>query len=658
MQLPGVKRNVAQAAGVATVDSYATLNGTSQYFTAAHNSTFDFTGNITFSAWIRPNSTCFTAGRYCTIMSKENSWLFTISAGEFQYALMPASGIWAFRSTGVTAIPGQWQHISYATNKSTNTITLFLNGKQFITQTNSATVPNPTKVSTGALQIGSREIANPSQNFVGDIDEVRVYNTVRATEALAQADMNTWGPANNTGLVLYYDFNEGAGSALENTVTGAASATHLTAVGSPTWADVKTTTISNNRNLVAFPRSYLTSAGGFTMPTGVTSLDYLVVAGGGGGMARHGGGGGAGGLLTATNYTISSGAVLGIAVGGGGKGQNALATLSEKNGSNSILSVGGTAVATAVGGGAGNTAGGSGGGSNTSGTAAGTGTAGQGNRGGVGGSEVCAGSTSRWCGGGGGGAGGVGVAADLANNNKAGAGGVGLASALLTTSAATTLGIGQVVSSSVFFSGGGGGGTDVGGTAGTGGNGGGASGTVGSGGAVLNGTAATGGGGGGGGYNNSGGNSGGGSGGSGVILLSYALPCTVTTTTLEGGVTQVVLTSPSTEMSCTSSWTSPVGVTMVDAVIVGGGGGGGGGTSDTSGGGGGGGAGGQVKRLRSQAISASTSYSITVGKCRSPAMQVLVTTFIAAVAHHIVGNSGHCIGDFDDSGEVFVASDG
>jgi len=81
MQLPGVKRNVAQAAGVATVDSYASFNGTSQYFSAAHNSAFDFTGNITFSAWIRPSSTCFSAGRYCTMMGKEESWLFAIAAG-------------------------------------------------------------------------------------------------------------------------------------------------------------------------------------------------------------------------------------------------------------------------------------------------------------------------------------------------------------------------------------------------------------------------------------------------------------------------------------------------------------------------------------------------------------------------------------------------
>jgi hypothetical protein len=66
---------------------------------------------------------------------------------------------------------------------------------------------------------------------------------------------------------------------------------------------------------------------------------------------------------------------------------------------------------------------------------------------------------------------------------------------------------------------------------------------------------------------------------------------------------------------------------MVDAVIVGGGGGGGGGTSDASGGGGGGGAGGQVKRLRSQTISATSTIITTISKEEYPELKK--TKFIA-----------------------------
>jgi len=42
-------------------------------------------------------------------------------------------------------------------------------------------------------------------------------------------------------------------------------------------------------------------------PTGVASVDYLVVAGGGGGGASAGGGGGAGGYRTGSDFAVVSG---------------------------------------------------------------------------------------------------------------------------------------------------------------------------------------------------------------------------------------------------------------------------------------------------------------------------------------------------------------
>ena len=69
----------------------------------------------------------------------------------------------------------------------------------------------------------------------------------------------------------------------------------------------------------------------FTIPTGVTSIDYLVVAGGGGGGTNPGGtpggttyngtgGGGAGGFRTGT-VAVTPGASMTITVGAGGSFQ-------------------------------------------------------------------------------------------------------------------------------------------------------------------------------------------------------------------------------------------------------------------------------------------------------------------------------------------------
>jgi hypothetical protein len=53
-------------------------------------------------------------------------------------------------------------------------------------------------------------------------------------------------------------------------------------------------------------------------PTGVTEVEYLVVAGGGGGGESSAGGGGAGGFRTGTGHPVTPGTPYTITVGGGG----------------------------------------------------------------------------------------------------------------------------------------------------------------------------------------------------------------------------------------------------------------------------------------------------------------------------------------------------
>ncbi len=64
-----------------------------------------------------------------------------------------------------------------------------------------------------------------------------------------------------------------------------------------------------------------TSSGTFAVPSGITSLDsVLVVAGGGGGGDRHAGGGGAGGLVFMPAYPVTPGGTIAVTVGCGGTG--------------------------------------------------------------------------------------------------------------------------------------------------------------------------------------------------------------------------------------------------------------------------------------------------------------------------------------------------
>ena len=182
----------------------------------------------------------------------------------------------------------------------------------------------------------------------------------------------------------------------------------------------------------------------FTIPDGVESIRYLVVAGGGaggnGGTAADGGsggGGGAGGMLTGEGIKVETGNVLTIKVGAGGSGTTDCAG---NDGSPSSLSLGSTVIARADGGGGGGAyswsvvpahEGGSGGGGNGAcfsnrkiGAGANAklaeGDRKQGNAGG----GVATTSKSGICAGGGGGAGEPGGAG---NGDAGGAGGAGLA---------------------------------------------------------------------------------------------------------------------------------------------------------------------------------------------------------------------------------------
>jgi PKD repeat protein len=153
----------------------------------------------------------------------------------------------------------------------------------------------------------------------------------------------------------------------------------------------------------------------WTVPTGVSNVEYLIVGGGGGGASvASSGGGGAGGLLVNSTggYSVTAGQSLTVIIGGGGAGgPGGGASTAGTNGTNSqfdtFIAYGGGGGGTYDGPGkAGGSGGGGGAGPSVTRELGGVGTSGQGNDGGLGGLNGANGGN--WQGGGGGGAGEVG----------------------------------------------------------------------------------------------------------------------------------------------------------------------------------------------------------------------------------------------------------
>lgn len=369
---------------------------------------------------------------------------------------------------------------------------------------------------------------------------------------------------------------------------------------------------TSERSAVTYTVQSFTSTGpaNFTVPSGVSIVDVLVVAGGGGGANSLGGGGGGGGFIEARNFPVVAGATIPVVVGAGGAaGPNNPQYIPGSTGQNSsfgtLIAYGGGAGAGYSNGpaGTGNPAqtgtyvnhgfrggsGGGGGGTESQWSGKGEGIQGQGKlfpNGGVGwGFPGGSGHGPGPVGHGGGGGGGAGGEGSPATPTTGGQGGSGRAS--------------DITGSTVFYAGGGGGGIHSPGTfttipGGIGGGGRGGGGATGG----LPGTTNTGGGGGCGGYFNNAP----GSGGPGIVIVRYAEE-TATSLPFEGAIRFNSSTNRSevfsggvwtalgrkTVQSFTAvgpgTWSVPTGVTEVEVLVVGGGGGAG----NIGGGGGGGG---------------------------------------------------------------------
>ena len=369
-------------------------------------------------------------------------------------------------------------------------------GTSSITLNGSTDTISARTVSTGStVSIGSSTIV-VGNNFIGNNSIGLGATTTTGRNAGVGTAVGTLIFNSTNGRVEFYDGN------------GWVSIKSFGATGG-------TITFSGGKTIHTF-----TGSGTFTVNSGVSDVEYLVVAGGGGGGTHSGGGGGAGGLLSNTPdmpsprrgsaVQVSPGSYSVIVGSGGAGGDGTYPSPQESVGSDGLPSsiAFPTPVSTSGGGGGGNhttsgRAGGSGGGGGR--TSAGGTVSPPSNQGFAGGSPgVATGPNTNYPGGGGGGAGGLGLGSITAG----GAGGPGLPFSISGTS--------------VTYAGGGGGNSQqapgVGGAGGPGGGGAGSSGS----GLGVDGTTNSGGGGGGGQYNGgtgSGNNNG--NGGPGIVIIAY-----------------------------------------------------------------------------------------------------------------------------------------
>ena len=217
------------------------LNGSSQYLTAADNASLSFTGDHTFEVWIKLNTTNFP-DQHVGILGKS----IIGSTSDYRLYIYNYGGLkrvycfyWddsndltdGYIEMPVSFSTTNWMHIAVAVDVSASTMDFYIDdtkvtGTMFIS--NAKSVRN----SNGLLSIGlSKLFTTNAAYFPGLIDEVRIWNCIR-TEAEISANYKKELVGNEAGLVGYWKFNDNFNDSSPNgnTLTSGGAATLSTNV--------------------------------------------------------------------------------------------------------------------------------------------------------------------------------------------------------------------------------------------------------------------------------------------------------------------------------------------------------------------------------------------------------------------------------------------
>ena len=203
------------------------------------NLSFAGTANFTIEAWVKRESTNGIA----MIFSKYNGgvagnyWLGIDSTGK--PILSREASPWGVTATNPIPV-NEWHHI--AANYDGSQTKIYVDG--VLSNTTSAPSSINNNVSNIKVNIGAGLANNsPAYLFKGDIDEIRVWNVARTALQISQ-NFRSSLQGNETGLVAYYDFNQGLPGGDNTAITSVVNSVNSTSNGTLTNF-AKTGTASN-----------------------------------------------------------------------------------------------------------------------------------------------------------------------------------------------------------------------------------------------------------------------------------------------------------------------------------------------------------------------------------------------------------------------------
>jgi len=186
------------------------FDGNDDYVEIADNNSLDLTNNYTIEVWIKPE----VFHRLGGIVSKYQG----ADAKGYYLRLLPDSPYTGLNFDGMKTNAGileagKWYHVAALNDNGTRK--LYLNGEL----QNLSGTANTIQSNNNELTIGVDYFKTSGRYFEGEIDEVSIWNTA-LTQQQIRDNMHRTLTGNESGLVAYWQFNEGSGTSIAEGING------------------------------------------------------------------------------------------------------------------------------------------------------------------------------------------------------------------------------------------------------------------------------------------------------------------------------------------------------------------------------------------------------------------------------------------------------
>lgn len=212
------KPSVSDISSTSNLGNALNLDGINDYIISPNLASKMPGNDLTIEVWFKANAAGIIVnelGQTTPNVGWHDSQIEILQTGEVRVR------VWNLMSISIGTVSfGTWNHAVVRYNASTSVLDGFLNG---VASPTSFTGGRSHPVSNGfgyyyAFGVFDDTNLGSGAYFNGIIDEARIWNVAR-TNAQIQANMYNELVGNETGLVAYYNFNEGTANGTNNTVS-------------------------------------------------------------------------------------------------------------------------------------------------------------------------------------------------------------------------------------------------------------------------------------------------------------------------------------------------------------------------------------------------------------------------------------------------------